>query len=283
MANLLNPSGYLQIDVLYYLLILVCGPSLLVFLLWFEPKRYSLMQLYRTSGVEIMGVVTHQKLVIYRGTFGQNRGNTRHIRYAYKPPGTTDCIFFKDFIEVKLQHYHARTFPVVVLPGQDFSGIPKFLVKPERSSMWKLCGIVVSLAFTGFAWYVFSLIWSYVVLNHCVEIGYRTEICVVKMTDMTCSAFTILLLGTIFAAGWNKHLKSFVPGRIWAVFRTTTTVVQHENNVQEIIPFAEVVSVLGSSRASYETFAAEAEAVVVDAETEGTASSDNQPKAVAIV
>jgi hypothetical protein len=152
--SIVNPTGLLYFDVLYYFMIIYLGPGTAFYLLFFRNRENKLMNSYWESGVEILGLVTHRKITILRPSLPPKH----EICFAYKPPGY-DTVYVKDFIVVDAFQFHRRVIPVMILPGQPESGMAKFKLRTCLGSAPALYGCwVLSIFFVIYCTVVFALL-----------------------------------------------------------------------------------------------------------------------------
>lgn len=219
--NVINPFGLVYFDMLYYLLLLGLGPWYLWDYFWFRPKRKLLHDAYRTSGVEIQGLVTQTKITVHRGALtGMERRREYQLRYAYKDPAS-ETIVVKDFIHVKRTQLHQRLFTVLILPGQAHSGVPAFLIRDlSRTPLWITVAVLVGTSATVFCVYVFSFLVSIVSAQCQTNVYESTRLC--YMNPLTILVAAILVIGLGFGLAWFMHRaeQTAVPGRVWK--RVTT-------------------------------------------------------------
>jgi len=272
MTSIINPTGYLQLDILYYLLIVGLGPVMGCYLLIFRPKRLALFDAYRHTGVDCLGIITHRKVTIRRGAVtGIEQGRSHQIRFAYKPPGS-DVIFIKDFVLVQREQLQRRLIPVVVLPGRPDTGVPTFLILPKRNRYF---GALISAAFTCFSIFVFAALVTYFGLlsggQSCQTVwadgnGGRVVSCELAPISFLFSIVIVMMLGAL--GSWLIYLKECdaVPGIVWQTTTpppvATATPVETPSwrqfermDDRPEIPVAEAVAVLDSEEAAQQAYA----------------------------
>ena len=252
MANIVNPTNIIQFDIVYYILILSLGPGLLWHLLVFRPRQKKIHDAFRNSGVQTMGLVTHRKVTVVRGSLSRRElSRTFEMRYAYKAPGT-NVVYIKNFVTVKKRDLQRRLFAVVVLPGQDSSGVPKFLVVDYKMHP-VLCFFLYLVAVSGLVLtvYVFSFLFAMGVTDHCTTIG-NTRYCVLTPTDGILALVSVLAIGICLAWVIHRDRIAKVPGRVWKIAQCSQNnqnpPPQHSYDFDRLddqpIPMAEAVAIL---------------------------------------
>lgn len=267
MVSVLNPTGFLYLDILYYCLILFLGPGLFWLLLIFLPKKFELHDAYLQSGVECIGIITHRQVTVRRTSVTRiETSRTYKIRYAYKAPGS-DTIYIKDFVTVQKQELERRLVVVVVLPGQPKSGVAKFLLSESRPSIFvKIALYLLSIGLILFSIYVFALLFA-------LAFNCTNDICYITPVSFVLSAVTIMSIGLFFA--WVVHLseRESVPGSVWRerhhvagtrvgtgenTQTTATPRALYENLNDRPVPMAEAVTVLNTDEETLARAAADA-------------------------
>ena len=260
--SVINPTGSLYLDILYYFLILFFGPGFLWNLILFRPKRNKLHDAYRNSGVETTGLAVHCKVIIRRGGLTRiEHGRHYEMRYAYRAPEEMNTVYIKDYVRVQKQILNQRLFTVVILPGQPSSGVPKFKIPSAPLHPIKLVLLyIMALSLFGFCTWVFTLLFALGITNHCTKLG-DTYYCSVAALDGLLGLLAVTLIGWGMAYGLHRHLWSEVPGRVWKTVQRTTLndprsalVGVHRTNAYDInridsepIPMADAVAILDES------------------------------------
>ena len=65
--NIVNPTNFVYLDVIYYMILVFGGPCLLWDFFYFRPQRKVLHDAYRQSGVEIRALVTRLNRLYVQG------------------------------------------------------------------------------------------------------------------------------------------------------------------------------------------------------------------------
>lgn len=272
--NIVNPTNILYFDIIYYILILSLGPGLLWHLLWFRPKRKKIHDAFLNSGVQTVGLVTHRRITVRRGSITrQELSRTFEMRYAYKAPGS-NVVFIKNFVTVRERDLQRRLFAVVVLPGQDSSGVPKFLIE-DYTMHPGLLFLLYLMAVSGLLLtvYIFSILFALGVTDHCSTRG-NERLCVLTPMDGFFALVTVLLVGICFAWVIHRGRLAKVPGRVWKIAQCS----QNQNPPQQhasydfgrlddqTIPMAEAVAILEDD--------------TLQSNTEGTSSASDTEQAM---
>ncbi|CAB9497902.1 expressed unknown protein [Seminavis robusta] len=276
--SIVNPTGIIHIDIWYYFLILALGPGSVLYLVLFRARRQRLITAYHETGVKVLGMVTHRKLIVKRGVVtGIEQSRTHHIRYAYKPPGS-DMIHIKNYVQVGREHLRRRVMVVVVLPGQPESGVPKFLLPSGASCLESWPGYLgcwaMSLAFLAYSVLVFGLLIAFELQTstQCKETNHSQKqyTCNVTIADYWEGLLAVLVLGALGAYIQFRCQQSVIPGTVWRkevcsvtpVVATATPVdsssssswrryTRMDNRAE--IPLAEAAAVLTSDEAAHAT------------------------------
>lgn len=273
MAYNLHPHQILTLDAFSYCLVLLLGPTLLLTLLIFLPRKQRLHDAYVQSGVECIGIITHRRITYWTLSYiwacmmvfasrllPAQVGRTTRIRYAYKAPGT-ETVYIKDYVVIKNADSHGRRrlLQVVVLPGQPESGVPKFLLPKKRSPglLVKITAYLFSSGITLLCIYLFSLL--YVLTFDCTD-----NTCAITRyglaRDVTLSITTTLSVGLLIA--WFIYLwdRRSIPGRVWRDWTRSTTRSRalHERLTDREMTLEEAVAVLNADEATLANAATDA-------------------------
>jgi len=201
--SVIEPSGYVYLDILYYFFLVFFGPGLLMDLLFFRSTRHRLHEAYRESGVAIQGLVTNTKITVRR-TFLTRIETSRsyQIRYVYKDPAS-DLLILKDFVHVQSAQLRQRLFEAVLLPGRPDSGVPRFLI-PNYSHTHAILWTVTPILFL-----------AAMMLEHChTTMATRTRTCYIGISDMVTAVVLVSLLGLAIGYFIHHSAQNSVPGKV---------------------------------------------------------------------
>lgn len=240
MLSLPNPQYPINLKA-SWLVAVPLGPCWLFYHLIFRQLDLKLHKAYTDSGVQVNAVTTHRHQTIHRTNFVETR-RTYKIRYAYQPPGE-DSIFHMDYVEVSEAQFSQRVFPVLVLPGQPGSGIPKSNVRWE-SQRCNSTFIAVMNVLSVF-WTIF-LVWLCAADDCKNELGHSyCETCQTCQVDLEAIGYAVLIatvVGLIGSVCYFYGEKKKISGRV--AFQSFPRSAQSVPAQRGPIPMANVVAML---------------------------------------